>query len=489
MRRALMVGTINITPFTDLMIRNIAGAAVDAFLASPSGLAALTADKLNAERVALTDQLKPALLAMGLGDSIDLLRTTFNADSTGLDRFMDVVKVSTSGSTATITNILDAAAVLTIQTSTGASAGTLGTAGLASSGTPADLMLQTAKAFSNQFATSLPSPSSPDLLALLSSTFMDDGESGSVLLTNLTSDNRLIGLKFSNMVIDSISADGMLAQVRFTPLSATGEFLADDQPDGALKWQMKQSAGGVWQFDGNQRIAHARVTTIAEKNVCALGSLGCSGGTTYRTGLWMEIENRAALPIGKAVVTGPGLPAAGVTLLAQANQTWFRIDTVNTNNPSCLGCSDNRWYMADGEIAALGLNSTYAMNLYSNAATPVLLATYTSVVPVAPVLSTVVASLAYPSLTGMVTLNGLGSTTLTPSWAIPAGLKGGSVGVSVWQSGTPGQNQSIWADVAGISGATSLGITAPAVGTWQGGSYWIDARDGNGGQIHSNYLQ
>lgn len=103
-------GTINITPFTDLMIRNIAATAFDTYLATPANMANLTADQLDAQRMALTAKLAPALTTMGLSGSIDLLRATFNADSTGLDRFMDVVKVDTTTPNAvTITNILDAA--------------------------------------------------------------------------------------------------------------------------------------------------------------------------------------------------------------------------------------------------------------------------------------------------------------------------------------------------------------------------------------------
>ena len=106
--------TINITPFTDLIIRNIAASAVDTYLTNPANMANLTTAQLDAKRVTLTNQLAPALQAMGVDSSIDLLRATFNADSTGLDRFMDVVKVSTTATTATITNILDAANTLVI---------------------------------------------------------------------------------------------------------------------------------------------------------------------------------------------------------------------------------------------------------------------------------------------------------------------------------------------------------------------------------------
>lgn len=99
--------TINITPFTDLMIRNIAGTIATTLAdAISSKLSTLTASQLNAERVKLTEQLAPVLAAAGLSTSIDLLREAFNADSTGLDRVMDLVKVDTTDPTAvTITNI------------------------------------------------------------------------------------------------------------------------------------------------------------------------------------------------------------------------------------------------------------------------------------------------------------------------------------------------------------------------------------------------
>ena len=69
-------GTINITPFTDLMIRNIAASAIDTYI-NNGGIAGLTAAQLDAQRVTLTAQLAPALTAMGLSGSIDLLRATF----------------------------------------------------------------------------------------------------------------------------------------------------------------------------------------------------------------------------------------------------------------------------------------------------------------------------------------------------------------------------------------------------------------------------
>lgn len=59
------INTINITPFTDLIIRNIAAGAVDAYI-NNGNFSSLTTTQLDAQRVALTNQLAPALTEMGL---------------------------------------------------------------------------------------------------------------------------------------------------------------------------------------------------------------------------------------------------------------------------------------------------------------------------------------------------------------------------------------------------------------------------------------
>ena len=341
-------GTINITPFTDLIIRNIAATAVDTWINNGS-FSGLTPKQLDDQRVALTTQLTPALTAMGLSSSIDLLRAVFNADSTGLDRFMDVVKVSTTPTTATITNIFDAANTLIIDTTTGAPISPpLGLGGLATSGTPADLILQTFNNLSSLFATSLPNPADPNLVALFSDTFLDGGDNRSATLTDLTNQPDLIGLKISNLVVDSVDTTAGTAQVHFTPQDATGECLAHDVVGCSISWQMVKNVGGVWQAAGDQRIAFVRVRTEASRDICNAGSSNCppAGTTTYASGLQLEIDNSGLRPIGSAVVKGPGLPAQGVTLTAQANSTGFAI-----SSPSCQGCLGDLFTMTDPQIA------------------------------------------------------------------------------------------------------------------------------------------
>ena len=480
--------TINITPFTDLIIRNIAATAVDAYLNNPANMANLTTAQLDAKRVALTTLLSPALIAMGVSGSIDLLRATFNADNTGLDRFMDVVKVSTTSTTATITNVLDAANTLIINTTTGTPTGALSTTNLSASATPLDGMVATTKAFSVFFATSLPSPTTPALVALFSNSFLEDGRGAPAFLTEITTNSATFtGLKFTNVVMDSIDATGNIIQMHFTPVNTAGELLARDQKGGAIGWQMIKNGSGVWQFDGNQRIARVKVNTTASHHVCNPAFSACNWASTYTTGLSLEIDNKGLLPIGWVLVTGNGLPNAGVTLTAPANQTWFNITTTNPNT-LCTNCSGNDWIMSDAEIGLVTPDSVYTITLYDNSGASGVLATYTDVVPVAPVLNTAVASLAYPTITaGMVNLAGTGATNLPLTWSIPAGLWGDWMSVSVWQTIT-NQNLNVGTDIMKPTGTATLAITAPTnAGTWTSGNYWINAWDQYGGKVNTNY--
>jgi len=491
-------GTINITPFTDLIVRNVAGTVagtlIDAFLTSGK-LANLTAAQVDAERVKLTAMLSPVLQAAGLATSIDLMRASFNADGSGLDRFMDMVKVDTTVPTAvTITNILDAANKLTVNPQMGTTTGgtALSATGVTTAATPTaiDLIRQTFASFSGAFATALPNPAAPGLTALFTTSFMQNGNTSSSFLTDITSDPELKGLKFGDngLVVDSIDSVNGIAQVSFVPLSAMGARLATDMPGGAIRWQMKR-VGTAWLIDGDQRIADVRVRAAAGRTVCSSSNTGCTNKAA--TGLSLDIFNHTLRAIGSAVVKGPGLPSAGVTLVAQVNNTSFWLKTYS-DNTSVGFVNPSLYEMTDATIATLSANGSYTVALYSNDASPVLLATYTEVVPAAPVLNTALATLAFPELGARTSLVNFAGGTLLPTWTVPTGLLGdvASVNVYQWANGMNIANQNIEYNLSGkaATGTANMVITAPAMGgVWTGGSYWIQAWDANGGKVFSNY--
>jgi Bacterial Ig-like domain len=440
--------TINITPFTDLIVRNLAGTLANTLIdqyISAGSFATLTPAQINAARDTLQAQLLPVLQATGLTNGIDLLRSAFSANGKGLDLFMDLVKVNTTVPTAvTITNILDANAAanaLTINTQTGVTTGntTLGASGIPTVGTatPLDLIRQTFVVFNGYFATSLPSPTNPGLTALFAPSFLVNGSTSGDLLNWLTSSNTSVGIFFDSMsvVLDSIDTTNGIAQVSF---------------NDKTHWQMRK-VGNAWLFDGNQRLANIYVTTSAVND---------SGNKS--TGLRLWFENLQLRAIGSVVVTGPGLSANGVTITA-----------------------DQMVVMTDAEINALGVNNTYTLKVWSNAATPTLLGTYTDVIP-RPALNTALATLAFPSLGGVTSLVGYTSGTLNLTWAMPAELRGDNIGVSLFGNGISETVRQDLFDKFG-TGTANLVVTAPATGTWNGGSYWIRGFDAFGGEVITNY--
>lgn len=490
-------GTINITPFTDLIVRNVIATTVDTLMTSGS-LANLTTTQINAQRDSLTAKLSTVMTNAGLAANIDLMRAAFNADGTGLDRVMDIIKVDTTIPTAiTIKNILDAAAPpITVNPIAGTTTGTISANNITPAATtPIDLIRQTFTSLGGAFATALPSPAAPALAALFSNSFLDDGINASAFLTQLTTQPNIVGMNLANnsLVVNSVDLVNNLAQVSFVPVDATGKHLAQGQVGGALHWQMKLVAG-KWLIDGNQRIAHVRVHATSGRGICLSASCATwtasTIGTPFKsaTGLDLWIDNQAMLGIGSAVVTGPGLPAGGVTLLAQANQSWL---TLPCNTAACINGS--LYEMNDTQIGAVAANSTYTIALWSNAATPALLATYTEVVPVAPVLNTALAAQGFPSIGSAASLVGYAGGTLRPTWTMPAGLLGDQI--SVWLNQSPsGLSQNIWQDLFNKtgSGTATLVTTAPMVngvasGTWTSGGYWIQGWDANGRKVFSAY--
>jgi len=97
--------TVNITPLTDLIVANIAGQ-VAATLYNSGNFSGMTQAALNQAETQLQQRLQPVLDAVGLSALIDLLRTTFNADHTGLDEVLDILRVTVDPTTlqATIQN-------------------------------------------------------------------------------------------------------------------------------------------------------------------------------------------------------------------------------------------------------------------------------------------------------------------------------------------------------------------------------------------------
>jgi hypothetical protein len=86
-------GTVNVTPLTDLIVANVAGQ-IASTLYSSGNFSRLTPTELTQAEANLRTRLQPVLTALGLNASTDLLRATFNANHTGQDALLDVLRVT-----------------------------------------------------------------------------------------------------------------------------------------------------------------------------------------------------------------------------------------------------------------------------------------------------------------------------------------------------------------------------------------------------------
>ncbi len=474
-------GTINITPFTDLMVRNAAAGLADAMFNSPSSMTAnLSAAQIDAQRVQLTNALAPVLSAAGLSNSIDLLRAAFNADHTGLDRFMDLIHVTPGSSAAQylIQNILDTSTSLTVNTTSGQVSGAVSTSGIVSTQTsPADLINQTFKSFQSYFVSSLPSPSDPGLTALFASSFLNDGQNASSFLSGITGSSYLIGVNVSNLTIGNVNLNAGTATVTFTPRLANGI------SQSLLSWQMKRSQSGAWQVNGNQHIAKVEVVAFAVKQNRLPGSgIASNGCASALTGLNLSVDDQAHAGVNSALVSGPGLPQAGVLLTVQNGDTQLYI-------PTNVACGFGSAYpLSDAALAGVSDGNQYTMVLYGSgngSGTP--LATYTSTLFKAPVLNSALSGVAFATVDNASTLTSLLSGgTFVLDWTLPVGSSGDYVNVCAGVSNT----SSCTITEVDLSGRTASGASTFVVpaGRYIGLSSQIGILDGYNRHVWTNYF-
>lgn len=454
-------GTVNITPLTDLIVANIAGQIASSIYTS-GNFSSLTSTALTQAETNLQQRLQPVLTALGLDTAIDLLRATFNANHTGLDAALDVLRVTVDPTTAqaTITNIINNQQIIDDLASQ-ADATTVGATGVATGATDLQQIVAQFDAWSALFATSLPSSTNPALLALFDSTFKFDGEDLPTLLAELTTDSLLIGAKFTNISLDTLTATE--AEVSFSVLySGRSEH---------MKFKMIK-VGDTWKIIGNQRIAYANTSTFARKDH--------TGAIT--TGLWPEIVDDGALGIDYAIVTGKGLPittggangtSAGALLVNHISNSSFRLaqPTAAYNGASTAFITNghNQFELSDTAIGSFGENETYTVTLWddnltpSNLADDVLLATYTNVLGKRPYLLTELSAASFPTITTTATQIGSFAATggnLMVNWTLPSGLT--SVDVHFWRNGVSAQDSTDAAAITATATSATLTIAAPA---------------------------
>jgi len=461
-------GTINITPLTDLIVANIAGSVAQTYFDN-GNFSNLTAIELTAEADALKAKLLPILQELGVSDSIDLLRTSFNTDHTGLDGALDILKVTTDAGTgvATIKNIITQQQ-MTSNVTTGTYTGVLDvTTGVKEGVTDIQLISEGFKKFSTLFATGLPNETNATLLSLFDrDTFLEGGQDLDAFLSELTTEPELVGVSFTNISVQSIESNDDLSGSAVVAF----DVIQNGKPlnDGPNPFHMIKK-NGVWYMQGDQRIASVDLESVAEYRISETT-------TPIHTGLRFGVKDPGGIGITSAVVTGAGLPDGGVTLTNNIAYDEFQIDGQNSGNFYAM--SDT----AIGTIADTG--EIYTFKLYKG---EVLEKTYTETNRKRPYLKTDLKVENFPTITSptLEQLRAFSGGDATISWTLPAGLTNDWLSAHIYDF----SGNSATYETSPLPADTTKSFTLNAVTstgqnfTVEGGSIWLSAYDSFGRQL------
>ncbi len=427
-------GNINITPLTDLIVANVAGQLASTYFTN-GNFSTLTTTELNTQQAALQARLLPILTAVGVSGSIDLLRTAFSADHTGLDAALDVIRVevNTATSIATITSIINNQ-IITDNLASQADATVIDATGVASGITDVQAIMTHFSTFTSLFATTLPSggASNATLQAMFDAGFLFDGDNRAAFLGMLATDPTMIGIKFNNVSI----VEGSLLPANGSPTAASVVFrvIQGGVPMEDMIFNLVKS-GGIWKITGNGRIGKARVLSFARLQ-------DTPSPNSIDTGLLFEIEDSGGAGFDYAIVSGPGLPAhtpgtstGGVMYFAKAGNS-FATAAIGTayNGSSTTAISSfghNQIPLGDGSIALIDDNSEYTIEFFEDNGTTAtgndtITATFTSTLGRRPYLSSELAVASFapvlsPTTTQLGTFGTAGGT-IGVTWTIPSGL-------------------------------------------------------------------
>ena len=492
--------TVNVTPFTNLIVSNIAAQMAETYFSDPANIAKIgtliTPANLVAAETALQAKLQPVLTALGVSDSIDLLRSTFAADHSGMDAVLDLVKVevNTDTNVVTLKNALTQIAIATDDTSKSTDDAAPVDSTKLTGITPTavtDLQAVVAKlnGFAALFATGLPTRAAMEASGVfdISSNFMMGGQTFAQFADELSTQSKAVGLKFSNVAIelDASGTSGML----------TAD-ISSNSADFGEKIQLKMvKVNGVWQVQGDGMIANVSIYAQASRNewITLPSAMQPSGsnGQSMQSGIniWIDPFAYNSTPghtaVVSALVTGPGL-GSGITMVQDVKNTWLKLsNSMYSDNlvPECAATVTTQCV----NIAQAVDNSEYTIVLKDGSGNALNGTGYKLHLPKQPYATSALIAAMFPSIAS-ITIDG---SPLTPStvianksvaigWTMPTGLQ--SKDINVWANTTTGDAYvRVEKSLSPTATSALIGLGSPmATGTVSSAGVWLQGIDAFG---------
>lgn len=348
-------GNINITPFTDLILAQIAGDIAANYFDNAT-YKNLTPTQLSNAQTSLQAKLLPILTEVGLSNSVDLLRTSFSANHQGLDAVLDMVQVSydNTGLVATLTNIATANAItysVNTPANTTGSFTTQDGQAIADGLTDLQQIMAGFATFESLFATGLPAYNDPALVALFATDangFMFDGMTRDMFLSGLTMEPQVIGIKLSGIkILEFAPADTGAGTPATAKVGFDMSFNGVPGYDTPKFFYMRKDPTLGWQNTGNQQLVKLSVEVKAHYRPQEVSN-------KFDSGLDLSVSDEGNQGVDYAIVTGPGLPQNGVLLLKNISDNDFYIS----------GQYYHDHFYDTPDYAAISKGATYTFAIY-----------------------------------------------------------------------------------------------------------------------------
>jgi hypothetical protein len=276
--------TVNVTPVSTAVVAQVmqADPGVVFTAADTTKIALLTTSQVSATSTIISNALSAAKTAAGITGSsaLDFLNTPFSADKTGLDKVLDLIKISVQPDRSVQLKNKTSDGVTTVS-SGGTVAGVLGTvepidtAGIDVLGQEIQASFQNASSWQN---------ATQSVLNLFSSNFLHGGEDRTAMVTSIARDaNDMVGARFlpAKVLNCSTSTGFPVCEVLFTVKYTDGSFEPFIFPVS------KESTS--WKIYGNQ----APVTT--NYGAVVYRSVSGNNAASTRSGFNIEVFDDARI--------------------------------------------------------------------------------------------------------------------------------------------------------------------------------------------------
>lgn len=361
--------TVNITPITNAIAARLSSTGNPADLTTniATEKTNITSSAVATNEQAFRDILRSNMTSVGLAGTANLISGTF---STQLDKLLDniQIQVTTAGD-------------IQMTSSAGTAVNDLGDTGTQPVPVKVATLLRATPLSTvtvNSLLANLPAPSTPvgvDVLAVARKALNDcfaqsvsiRQSSGTNACTNLVATGYLHDGRNAFQEFNSLSIDSGNDNMQFR----TPEILRQlDTTLGAEKLVVRLSAvrtdGQIrsittvarntstgWELFGNQRDFETYANGVAVKRISA----NTPANNRYETGLNLYVG--ANINIASAVVTGPGLPAGGITLKPKPGCDFLAIADSLSNTPFCASVYRFRSLKTDGTTFTPNTASAY----------------------------------------------------------------------------------------------------------------------------------